>query len=494
MGPDDPRLGGTGSGRALPTVLLAAVLTWFTLALALQLSQPLWWDELFTFDRFISGGPLAAITTVYHPNNHRLFTLTSATLHELVGGGEAILRLPSMIAGGLSAWMLAFWIQRRHGGYAALAGMLFFCLSPILLIWVPQARGYGFVLLAATALLIAAHELAVSTRPTLAGPWLWCLGLSTATGMATLPHFVLLAGFTAVTILALRGVRAIGWEAVAVTVASVALGTAIYLPGLASTIVGDLSSGTRGSGLGLVDAVVGPFRFLVLGQSWGGTIDQLVGELDVVVAVAIAVLFFVGVWSGGRRPANRPLMLLCVVPVFGIFALFSLRGMGITDRTLLFLLPHLAVGVSVGVSEVITTLRRLVAPSRLRGSQTAVVLGVLVCLSVGTTMISRWLGSPIEDYRSAVAIAVENPGFAPVTDTRYDLGLRYYDRGGRFQYLKSADIDQLLCERSGTPVAYLYQPIGRVDPLPQACLDDRGAARVRVSQRTRGYFEVWFVP
>lgn len=481
--------------RHFPLVLLIALASWFTVALALQLSAPLWWDELYTYERFISHGPVAVITSDYHSNNHRLFSFLAATMARPFGSSELVLRLPAMIPAAASAWLLGRGLRRWHGDVPAVAGMLLFCSSPLLLVWTPQARGYGLALLASTVLLVSAHELATDSGPRLAGRWLLTLAVSTAVGIATLPHFVLVAAFTWLAVMITRGRPAWHWSAVIAMMSAVVAGAAIYVPGLPGRF-GDLTGGTRGDGLALIDAVVGPFRFLVAGQSWGGPMRQLVGPLAGPVTAAMAVLVLMGLVEGLRRRDTRPSALVLGLPVFGIFTLFALRRMVIVDRTLLFLLPQLASGAALGVASAALLIRDRgwhrywMRPAALG----LLTMTVIAALLAGSVMLAGWLQRPIEDYRRAVRTALDEPGFKPITDTRYRIGVAYYDEAGAFGHLSPEDVDELLCHDLGRSFAYLYQPIGRREPLREDCMASRGASSVRIPQRHRGYLEVWFVP
>jgi len=481
--------------RAFPLVHLSVLAIWFTIALTLQLFAPLWWDELYTYERYIAQGPITVITSDYHSNNHRLYSFLAAVIVKPFGASEAVLRLPAVIPTAASAWLLGSGLRRWHGDVPAIAGMLLFCFSPLLLVWTPQARGYGLAVLASTVLLVSAHELATDSGPRLAGRWLVALAVSTAVGIATLPHFVLVAAFTWLAVMITRGRAAWHWSALVAMGTAVVAGAAIYVPGLPGHF-GDLTSGTRGKGMALVDAIAGPFRFLVEGRSWGGPMRELVGPFAGLVTSAVAVLVLAGLVEGLRRRAMRPSALVLGLPVFGIFTLFAVRQVAIVDRTLLFLLPQLALGVALGVAAIMQLVRDR---GWRREWMRPVALGVLTmtiiaAVGAGGVMLSAWLRAPIEDYRLAVRTVLSEPGFEPVTDTRYVMGIAHYDKAGGIMRLSSEEVDALLCNDLGGSFAYLYQPIGRREPPPENCMTARGAFSVRIPQRHRGYFEVWFVP
>lgn len=133
--------------------LAVAALTLLGLALRLLAARGgLWLDEAWsaTFAQEV-GTPLGVILKVNHDNNHILNTLWL----QLVGpdAPPMLQRAPS-IACGTAAIPLAALFARRGGGTAAVVAALIFALSPILVTYGSEARGYAPMIAAMLLMLV----------------------------------------------------------------------------------------------------------------------------------------------------------------------------------------------------------------------------------------------------------------------------------------------------------------------------------------------------
>jgi hypothetical protein len=468
------------------TALAAVPLVFLGVALLLQATQPLWWDEIYTTVAFIRPGAAAAVTGEYHANNHRLYTLLAQASVATFSETEASLRAASIIATAGSAIGLGWLLLRYIGTWSGTLGLSSFAFSPLVLHWGPQARGYGLTLLASVGLLASALAL-VTGQPRVKG-WMWLLAVSGAVGTATLPHFLVPFWITIVGVgLARRSL------AVAVAVRATAgtlLALAIYVPGLTPAVT-RYSGGTRGISVAPIDGLLGPFRFLVIGQMPGpATLRTLLPPAVTVAMVAViglaVTVSILGWWS--RR--DHAIAVAALAPLFGTFTVLAVQRVTMTDRTLMFLLPQLTFAVAYGFQG----MKRLpITPPR--ASVTVGTAGVVLATVIAASaMVDGWVRAPIEDFRAAVRLATDQPGFAPISDTRYPMAVHFYDEDDAVTYLPTEDVDRLLCTDRSRSYAYIHHRIGRRSRPPAGCLQQRNGVRIEISQRTRGPLEVWFVP
>ncbi len=128
----------------------------FILALLVRLprmSQSLWYDEMYTLVEYVQQPwqkTLACRPGEYVPNNHVLQTILARISNSFSGvdfpPNEALLRLPSLLAGSLLPIALA-WPLRRSNPIAALILALLAAAHPWLIAFSTEARGYSLLLL-----------------------------------------------------------------------------------------------------------------------------------------------------------------------------------------------------------------------------------------------------------------------------------------------------------------------------------------------------------
>lgn len=147
-------------------------------------------DEIGSILNYSSHGPLISATKYNLAKNHIFFSV----LNSVTPGSDSLdplrARFWSFIAVGLSLVILLVFFWRRG---SPLAGAIAFSLPALnleYLLKVFEARGYGFVALAAVIGLVALSNFLRTGR----GRDLWILGVSTALGTWTLPFYVVFGG------------------------------------------------------------------------------------------------------------------------------------------------------------------------------------------------------------------------------------------------------------------------------------------------------------
>lgn len=147
-------------------------------------------DEIGSILNYSSRGPLIAATKYNLAKNHIFFSVVNSLTPGSDSLNPARARFWSFAAVGLSLTILLvfFW---RHG--SPLAGAVAFALPALNLEYLSkvfEARGYGFVSLAAVVGLVALNSFLRTGR----GRDLWIMGISTALGTWTLPFHVVFGG------------------------------------------------------------------------------------------------------------------------------------------------------------------------------------------------------------------------------------------------------------------------------------------------------------
>jgi hypothetical protein len=167
-----------------------AVMAACALAFALRLlaaNGALWTDEAWSMLYAEQARtPAGVFLRINHDNNHHLYSLWL----QAVGRDAAPLlaRLPAVIAGTLTVLVAAVFAGRYSRAAGAVAALLF-AVSPTLVTFGSEARGYAPMLLAAVVLLLLASD-AIERKPMRpAAPWL--LALTAALGM--LSHLTMAA-------------------------------------------------------------------------------------------------------------------------------------------------------------------------------------------------------------------------------------------------------------------------------------------------------------
>lgn len=264
------------------------------------------WSALFARDAATPGRIFFAIN---HDNNHFLNTLWL----QLVGWGSApILGRALSIVCGTATVVVAGLIGARRGMRPAIAAALLFAVSPILVTYGSEARGYAPMLLALLAAIrIVDREL---NGPPLRHAPIW-LGIAALLGM--LAHVSMLVGVAALTLwVAIQTWRKAGARAAALTTLRL-MGRAILAVAAVLLLIG-IAAGASPQG----------FRMGVRTSfAWPAFIDAL----DYLLAYTLGWPFRVGFW---------------LLPALLIPALVGVRG-----RALFHFIAILGLPLAVAVVE-----------------------------------------------------------------------------------------------------------------------------------------------
>lgn len=346
------------TGRLEEGAVLAAVVV---VAAALRwrwLGQPVRYDEAVTWMEYASR-PLPEALSLYDlPNNHLFHTLLAHLSTDVLGPGVRTLRLPAYLAGVLTVpatWAVG---RRLHGASAGLLAAALAAVSPVLVLFSTNARGYGMLVLAFLALALLASELRHRSSPLL-----W-------------------SAFAVTAALA-------GWTMPAALYPAVAAGIWIVWPARREEAVRPLTErlaglATAGVGAaGLTALLYAP----VLGRSgWRSVVanrfvapdpvDEFVVEVPGFLTsvlrewahglpVWLVGLFGLGAAVAavgrGAEPEGRPPALLPAALVGSILVLLATRRAPFA-RVWLHLLPAAAVFAAAGLAELVRILSEAVGP------------------------------------------------------------------------------------------------------------------------------------
>ena len=155
----------------------AAVAGSALVGLALRLAaarRGLWTDEAWSAIYAAQArDPIGVFLRINHDNNHHLNSLWLQAIG--LGAPPLLARAPSIVAGSLGVVVAAMLAGRRSRA-AGLVAALLFAVSPILVIYGSEARGYATMLLAALLTLLIVDG-AVDGRPVRRARW-WLAALA----------------------------------------------------------------------------------------------------------------------------------------------------------------------------------------------------------------------------------------------------------------------------------------------------------------------------
>lgn len=467
---------------------LVGLLSLLVITHVLQATLSFWWDEAFTISNFVDLGAVGAWLADYHSNNHRLFSMLSAISRDLFGSSEVAYRLPSFGAALAGYAILSFQVRRYIGRAEALSVGAILVSSPLLLYWVPQARGYGLTIFASVLVLTAGLALVSSQgegdRNRKAMALLLVGGIA---GTATLPHFAVPFTLTCAVLAISKRER---WRSISIAWASVGIASvAFYLPARLSRVAG-VAGGTGGPRVDYLDVIMGPFRFQLVGTlSDAGQLRQLIPASWVSIAVAILVAATVLAFIRAYRDHKWTPLLLAVVPIFGTYIVAVVLGLTMTDRTMLFLFPQMSLMFALGIGYFLRPRGEHPAWLWLRRIPLIAILPVLAFLSFQLAL--DWAALPIERYREAANVATRSDASNIITDSARSLGFSHY--APEVVVLDESALKDALCETSNS-YAYIEHGFRRGFTPPLDCLHDREAIEIVLQQRRRGSMSVWIVP
>ena len=345
-----PALIGCFVSRRDNALLLMIVAAGLALRL-LFIDQPMRADESSTFMVYAKGD-LASALTYLSPNNHVLHTLFVKAATAMFGGSPEAIRLPALAFGCLSI-VLAFCACRRLGSNG-LAAATIVSISPYLVLFSTNARGYT-LLVCLVLLLLIVGDLFIR-RPTAGGATIFAL--VAALGMLTMPTMAF----------ALAGIFAwMGWCTIARAsagstpalaqlfwcgVKSVAFSLVLYAPTIWLSGVAALLSNefVRPQSMG---AFASGLRWHVEATAHQFTRDVSWGALAVVGIVCIY-----GLWRSLRDPSSR-IVSLCICLVAGAVALLLATRRIPFERTWIYWIPIVALLADVGLTRAIAAMNGL---------------------------------------------------------------------------------------------------------------------------------------
>jgi hypothetical protein len=420
----------------LGLTLIAAVIR------LLYLSQPMRYDEAYTFLVFASR-PFKFIISNYHlPNNHVFHTLLVGLAYRLLGDQPWIIRLPAFLSGVSlvpAAYLVARMLYDRSTGLltAALTASASFLVE-----YSTNARGY--TLLSLITLLTFAVGIYLKSHPKNYAGWVG-LAILSALGFYTLPIMLYPYGALMLWLFLSALVGDVGGEVrgallkplVVSGMAALLLTLLFYEPILRDwgfeALIGKGSFNPQGFDIqegALVGSLVSTWR------SW-------TRDLPSFIAWILAGGFFLSLWMHKSLSRHRlPLSLVILVWCGG---LVILQGVEPWPRIWLFLIPFFFVWASAGLVGLASKL----APDSLRGGTSLAVVGALLVAVVfswnvyhrGSVLDSGQTGT-LKDAE-AITLYLEGrlaEGDVVVAAVPSNYPLRYY-----FQY-------------HHLPEAYLYRP------------------------------------
>ena len=143
------------------TVRIGFVLIWI-IGISLRgalLNRPMTHDESYTVVTWASGSFRYAVSDYHLPNNHIFHTLLVWFIYHFVGKSPALLRLPAFLAGGLLIPAVFYLGKKFYGERTGLIAEGLAALSPFLIDYATNARGYSAFALSAVLLFILADAL-----------------------------------------------------------------------------------------------------------------------------------------------------------------------------------------------------------------------------------------------------------------------------------------------------------------------------------------------
>ena len=177
--------------------ILALALLWCLWSGLRNLGVPsLWHDELvhvFVAQNFANGHGLTLPSGAFYPSSS-VYNLVLAAFIKVLGSGEFVVRLPSVLLAGLNTLLLYGLTRKLLGRNAALCTLFLFCISPWQIAWARQARMYELQVLAYLVMLWSSWQAwtAVDTRKAIQWAVVACVGY--ALGVLCSYHSILALG------------------------------------------------------------------------------------------------------------------------------------------------------------------------------------------------------------------------------------------------------------------------------------------------------------
>ncbi len=330
------------------------------------LTQPLRYDEAYSYLAFSSRPLYVTVSDYNDPNNHVFHNVLVSMTSVFAGNREWALRIPAFIAG-LLIVPVSFLIASRCGGRISgiLAGVIA-ATSSVLIEYSALARGYSLVCL--MALLCLAFVVSLSRRRNPAAE----MGLIIAAvlGMWTVPTFLyavvpLTAGLCITRYMLTRQVNDAFWQFCRLWF-GIAVGCLIvYLPVL-------LVSGPQPLVANRYVVALGTQEFLAAIIHWPDDTARFFLR-DVPIVVGIVWLLGIGrVFTGKSYEGIR--LVWSVVPALMLIPLMAtIQRVIPPGRGILFLVPIAIVGVGIGWGQILQS----VSKEQLRRLWTAGLIAIV---------------------------------------------------------------------------------------------------------------------
>ncbi|MCW3847853.1 glycosyltransferase family 39 protein [Sphingomonas sp. LB-2] len=377
--------------------LIVAGIAALGLALRLLAAQgALWLDEAWSATTAHDvGTPLGVFLEINHDNNHHLNTLWL----QLVG-----LDAPPMLQRGLSiltgtlAIPVAAMIAARQGKAAALAAALLFAVSPLLVTYGAEARGYApMVLMLLVTVLLVANWLDDPSQRAPAIP----IGLAVLLGMFS--QLTMAFGLAALALW-------VGWTLYRnrppreASVAAARILLPVIVPAIA--VLAIIFGAARAAGTGMRLGNYEPFSLTVFADGWGAMLlTAFGGPLALVAAILLSAP--PDTPSPQDGPArDRVFFLLALLIPFGIALLqvansgapryHLLSGLGAMMLVAMHSGPRLAPGrasrLPVGAALALVTIAALITDNRIianRRADPAPVIDSLIAAQESEIAVER---------------------------------------------------------------------------------------------------------
>jgi hypothetical protein len=453
---------------------VTALLLWSRLS---RLDTSLWHDEVYTISNYIDRGPLSMLFGDYTPNNHMLFSLLSWATTREFGHFEAVYRVWSVMPALAAVALVGWWAWRRLGAVAAVTVVVLTTMSPVHHALAPQVRGYGLGFLAGAGMLVAAARSADRRQ----NADLALFAVSALVGIWTFPTMAaFFLGHCGVLFAARRDLR----KGVLVLSGVVAAASLLFYVGVLGQLV--RSSKTDFGPLplpwhGWVSAPVNDLARPTLDAFFPSRITS--APLVTSVCCALGALGIVRLW----RLRDRVLLLQLVVPLVVTYVVFVIGRFWFEPRYGSFLLFQVLVLLAVGVVELWALARRV---PMLRVIAVGMLAATTLIGARGVVNDTRRL--PYENFQLVAEIVRGSAISRIVTNSARPDGLQYYLGSSRVRVLLRRQV-ALLCFAPGPFVFVQHNGFGALVPDP-ACLQQRGAMRVHVTQTIRGSIDIWLVP
>jgi hypothetical protein len=267
----------------------------------------LWTDEAWSMIyAHEARDPLGVFLRINHDNNHHLYSLWLQAIG--MAAPPWLVRLPAIVAGTVAIPLAALVVARRSPPAGLVAAVLF-AVSPVLVTFGSEARGYSLMLAAAlTMLLLVTAALRSGWKA-----WMpWCLALCAALGM--LSHLSMAAPVALIALWAYLDRRACLGPSEGMRTAARLMGPAV---GATVAVIAFVLAAAAASPTGMRIGGYLPFGW----DGYGVALDDLAGwTLGVsgiapwmgpalLAAVAAAIAFRPPAWLGSQGRLYAILML-----------------------------------------------------------------------------------------------------------------------------------------------------------------------------------------